>query len=858
MWEWLVDGYHDRITAPGRQPLFLLLVGLLGSFLFIRFSTRMIRRGTSWWPGNVQPGGLHIHHVVFGQAMMLMGGIGSFALRGEDPVGRALLGLLFGVGCGLVLDEFALVLHLKDVYWSEEGRQSVDAVILAVAVIGLLLLGVTPLGDVQGGSLLSRTVALTVLLALVVVSLFKGKVWTGFFGLFLVFLPLFGAIRLARPNSPWARWRYYARPRRLARAERRDARLRGRLEATRRTVYNAVAGAPQAPAAVRGKGAREAAPPAPPKAAPKRRRPSTAGLGPSRTDRVLEPLREPCVVAVVWYLRVAAVLDLVTGAIAPFRSRLDRADSGEFFTPFLVTAGFTAAVFTTLLAVMLRRRKRAAWIVAFGLAVVNTLAFCLTLVSLHTFRAHPVNWFSAALTTLVAAVLWVARPVCRVRGERGNTPLGLAWLVFGGITAVGLGTVLVHQADRVPTASWPHCLWYALLRVLTLSHAVELPDIEVPGWVDLTVNVLSLLLLLQVLRAFFRSPRGHTRLVPRDENRLRVLLGRFGGQDSLGYFGLRRDTSVSWSPDRDAAVLYRVVNGVALAGGDPVGDPDAWPSAIGVWLRTARAHAWVPAVTGAGREAAGVYERRGLKALAFGEEAVVGTAAFTLDGEAMRPLRGSRELLRAAGYRVVVRRQRDIPREESDRLVYLADAWRHGAGDRGFLLSLARLGDPADGECVLVECRDPNGRTCALLGLVPWQRSGLSLDLMRREPESSEELFGHMLAELLLRARADAEPVEAVDRVALNVTALETAGPDGGTGTGWLFRLHRAVVRLRARGRRPDAARAFAAACRSGRQPRFLLYERATELPRIALADAGADGLLTPRRLPRLAPRPEE
>ncbi len=847
MWDWLTGGYHTRIVESGRQPLFLLLVGLLGSFLFIRFSTRMIRRGTSWWPGNVQPGGLHIHHVVFGQAMMLVGGIGAFALRGDGELGRDLLALLFGIGCGLVLDEFALVLHLKDVYWSEEGRQSVDAVILAVAVIGLLLLGVTPLGDLSRGPVLGRVLALVALLALVVVSLLKGKVWTGFFGLFLVFLPLFGALRLARPESPWARWRYYSRPRRLARAERREAAIRGRLRATRRTVYNAVAGAPHVD------GPRPV-----PKVHRDPRRPSTVNLGPSRTDRLLRPVREPCVAAVVWYLRLAALIDLVTAVVPPFRDRLTGGGSLQPLAPFLVTPGFTSAVVAALLAVMVRRRKRAAWIAAFALALLNTAGYWPAVLSEPGYRHSALAWVSLALTTLAAAALWIAGPVCRVRGEHGNVPRGLGWLVFGGAVAVGLGTVLVHGADSVPAASWGDCLRYALLRVLTLSTVVGLPDIMVSGWVDVAVNVLSVLLLLQVLRAFFRSPRGRSRMAADDELRLRALLAEFGRQDSLGYFGLRRDAAVAWAPDRTAAVVYRVVNGVALAGGDPVGDPAAWARAAGTFLRAARTHAWVPAVGCAGPHAAGVYERLGLRVLPFGEEAVVGTAGFGLAGGPMRPVREARDALRGAGYRVVVRRQREIPRAECDRLARLADAWRRGAVDRGRAASLARLGDPADPECVVVECRDSNDRTCALLSLAPWDGSGLALDLARRDQESPDGLFGFLLAELLLRARADAPPVSGVDRVALGVAVRHLPVPDPGgddvAGGGWVLQVHRLVSRVPAHRRRALAAERLAQAFAPRWQPRFLLYERATELPRIALANADVDGLLTaagPVRLSR-------
>src|SRR6476660_9679990 len=115
--------FQRTIVESGRLPLFCLFSGMLLAFGFIRFSVRMIRAQVSWWPGNVTPGGMHIHHVVFGLVFLLIGGIGNFALRGEGRPYRELLALLFGIGIGLVLDEFALILHLEDVYWAEEGRR---------------------------------------------------------------------------------------------------------------------------------------------------------------------------------------------------------------------------------------------------------------------------------------------------------------------------------------------------------------------------------------------------------------------------------------------------------------------------------------------------------------------------------------------------------------------------------------------------------------------------------------------------------------------------------------------------------------------------------------------------------------
>ena len=128
----------------------MLFLAFVVTFAFIRLSTRMIRAQVKWWPGNVTPGGVHVHHVVFGIIFMLVAGAGGFSTIGGYTPWAEIFGGLFGSGAALVLDEFALVLHLKDVYWSEQGRTSVDAVFLAVAVFALLLLGVAPFGVNDG------------------------------------------------------------------------------------------------------------------------------------------------------------------------------------------------------------------------------------------------------------------------------------------------------------------------------------------------------------------------------------------------------------------------------------------------------------------------------------------------------------------------------------------------------------------------------------------------------------------------------------------------------------------------------------------------------------------------------------
>jgi hypothetical protein len=227
--------FHRTIVESNRLPLFCAFAAMLVAFLFIRFSVRMIRAQVKWWPGNVQPGGMHIHHVVFGIIFMCVGGIAGFALPDRALWPLCVTAVLFGIGVALVLDEFALVLHLEDVYWSEAGRTSIDAIFVAVALVGLLLLGARPLdigtdnGTGVAGLLVTIGIA-AVYVILVAISLLKGKVWTGLIGIFVPLLLLLGAIRVGRPHSPWARRRYrpgkHRGPAKLARAEKRERRYR--------------------------------------------------------------------------------------------------------------------------------------------------------------------------------------------------------------------------------------------------------------------------------------------------------------------------------------------------------------------------------------------------------------------------------------------------------------------------------------------------------------------------------------------------------------------------------------------------------------------------------------------------------
>ena len=214
--------FDNDIATPELVPL-LVLLSLLASFGFIRMSTRLMRSPkVPWWPGSIKTGDLHIHHLVFGIVLILVAGFLSFAFELDSPW-RELAAVAFGIGAGLTLDEYALWLHLDDVYWSEEGRSSVDATVIAVVFAGLVIT-VNPFAGSEGASALI-VVAVVLKLIISALAVLKGKYVLGLVGFFISPFAEVGAIRLARPQSIWARKRYDPGGEKMAKARKREEKL---------------------------------------------------------------------------------------------------------------------------------------------------------------------------------------------------------------------------------------------------------------------------------------------------------------------------------------------------------------------------------------------------------------------------------------------------------------------------------------------------------------------------------------------------------------------------------------------------------------------------------------------------------
>jgi hypothetical protein len=238
---------HDIVQA-GKLPLLLSFTAFVVTFACTRLITRLIRAGRGPFR-NVSAGGVHVHHSTPGIILLTLGAFTSIGAPPHAPY-RELAALAIGIGTSLVMDEFAMILHLEDVYWTDEGRVSVEMVSLTIAVLGFVLVGSAPFGitGIGDGELAVRIGAIAsyaVNGALVVVCLLKGKYRTALFGIFVPAVSLVGAVRLGRPASRWAK-RFYG-PERAAQATVRHEKFDARWDPVWDWFSNLIGGKPSEP-----------------------------------------------------------------------------------------------------------------------------------------------------------------------------------------------------------------------------------------------------------------------------------------------------------------------------------------------------------------------------------------------------------------------------------------------------------------------------------------------------------------------------------------------------------------------------------------------------------------------------------
>jgi lysyl-tRNA synthetase class 2 len=562
----------------------------------------------------------------------------------------------------------------------------------------------------------------------------------------------------------------------------------------------------------------------------------------------VEAVRAAVPVERPWIPRVAGVVCITVGvldvaaAVTPTLWR--RVHVLTDVLPGAISQATVAALIAVgvgfmLLGSGLARRKRRAW----QLSVVLLAAS----VALHLFGPAPHVGLAAVSLAMLGLLLAFQRefyaagdPYTRWSALRYLLVLVPLSFVVGVLVAYAFRGRFSHRVG----------LWSTVRYVGGGLVGVPTPLDQQPGFrpdvVYYSLLTLGLVTAATTLFLLLRSPRPLPLLSADDQTRMRDLLTRHGERDSLGYFALRRDKSVVWSPSGKSCVAYRVTSGVMLASGDPLGDPEAWPGAVAQFVAEAKRHAWIPAVAAASETGAEVWVREaGLDALEFGDEAVVEVVDFSLDGRAMRNVRQMVNRVSRAGYGVQVRRLRDIPAEELALLRADVSAWRVGDTERGYSMALGRFGDTADGGCV-VATATKDGQVRALISFVPWGERGLSLDLMRRDRDCDPGVNELLIARTLLVA-GDL----GVERVSLNFAVFRSALARGeriGASPG--TRAWRRTLLVASRWAQIESLYRFNSKFQPVWEPRFILYPDVGDLPRVAVAYLEAEAFIS---YPRLA-----
>ncbi|MEX0428554.1 phosphatidylglycerol lysyltransferase domain-containing protein [Nocardioides sp. DS6] len=534
---------------------------------------------------------------------------------------------------------------------------------------------------------------------------------------------------------------------------------------------------------------------------------------------------------IVLLVGVTCLLSTFAPGIAA-RAHLVREMVPDAFPAAAATGAAAIGVILIALSRALRRGKRRAWVLAVALSGLATV--------LHLLKGLEVleSLLCLGLTVLLLRSRrhFGARPDPR-SGRRVAVVLAAGPLVATALGYLWLATDVDGQAGGTTAADR---LWQALLGLLGVPGPVRFTSDGAFTRSEVGLAVLGAAVLFVAVVVAMQPADGPHPMTEDERGLVDALLARWGWIDSLAYFATRDERSAIFSPCGQAAVSYRVVGTTSLAAGDPVGNPAAWPAAIGAWLDEARAYGWTPANLGCSERGATAFDKAGLDVLELGDEAILHVDDFSLEGRTMRGVRQAVARTSRAGVTATCTRVQDLAPDVLDEVRVRAAAWREGSVERGFSMALGRFGEAADGDAVLVTATDAAGELVGLLHLVPWGDDALSLDLMRRSRES-----GNGVIELMVATLVEQAPRLGASKISLNFAVFRSVFARGERlGAGPVIRLWRALLLWASRFAQIESLYRANAKYHPEWAPRYLVFRTPADLPKVATAALRAEAFL--------------
>jgi lysyl-tRNA synthetase class 2 len=562
-----------------------------------------------------------------------------------------------------------------------------------------------------------------------------------------------------------------------------------------------------------------------------------AGAGGALLGTELRRATRHASTAVAVFVAASGVLDVASTVTPAIDSRLRLIEDA---TPNIVPRLATALVVPTgialvLLARGLRRRRRRAWELTLALIVAAAL--------LHILKG--LDYEEAIANVLLALALVALRHDFTGRGDpttRARNLLAPALMYAAAIFAYGIGALWINRTmiDRPFSVAFGAKETAESLVGMHLSGSEHLAG-RFGDWWPLSVLLLGLLGAFALLWTWLRPWRYRVSRDARERELAHALVRAFG-IDTLAPFTLRADKSYFFSEDEQAFLAYKVVAGVAVVSGDPVGPYESVSVMLPRFLQFAGERDWRVAVLGAGERYLDLYHEYGLRTLYHGDEAIIEVVSFSLEGRAIRKVRQSVGRLQRAGYRIDIRYAGEIDEELEADLERVAEAWRGGGRQKGYTMELDTLLRLERKEALFVIGRDPDDAPAGFLHFaVSHPAHLLSLSSMPRRRDTPNGFNEWLVVETIEWARA-----HGFEHVSMNFAPFAAVmAPDDEREVRGFRRLQRGALRvLKGHGFQLENLLAFNRKFFPSWQRRYVVYETPADLPRVGLAGLAVEGYL--------------
>ena len=534
---------------------------------------------------------------------------------------------------------------------------------------------------------------------------------------------------------------------------------------------------------------------------------------------------------------LVGLFDILANVFHKFRAPVHKLNN--FIPVFLNGSALATAIFTGLILMILARglsrRKRRAWLLALVILGVNFLTEVLRT------NHHPVQ---ITLTILSIAALVVFRKSFYAKSDpstRLQPLIGFAGALLVFFIASLLLLKFRSNDEIIGTPSVRNIFLFIIEGFVGISGPIKFTSERATDLIGITLGTFGVFTLVVPLWLYFRRVKPIPKMSSDDMNLVRKLIKHDLEQDSLGYFATRRDKSVIWSSNRKAGIAYRVQGGVMLASGDPFGEYSLWPEAIAEFLKEAEEHAWTPAVMGCSDRGGEVWvEHAGMIAIDIGDEAIISVKDFTLEGRPVANVRQMVNRIKRKGYSCTTHKWSELDESTRIELRELAHKWRYGVGERGFSMSMDRFGEDDDPDTFITIAR-LEGEIKGLLYYVPWTTNALSLDRMQRERGTDAGVNELMIVETVEYARTNN-----LAYVSLNFAAFRSLFERADKiSAGPITRGMRNLIRFSSNFFQVESLYRFNAKFQPGWETRYVLYPRASDLPKVGWAALRAEKFIS-------------